>query len=71
MRRRLKKKYKIKSKSFDIVIGNLKHDIKATTQKTKQFTERNKHYCNRENIMFVNNQRQFNGSLEKSIETWA
>ena len=47
MRRRLEKKYNIKSKSFDTVIEELKLkdlDIKAAAQKIKQFTERNKQY---------------------------
>ena len=44
MRRRLEKKYKIKSKSFDTVIEELKQDIIAAAQKIKQFTERNKQY---------------------------
>ena len=50
----IEKKYKTRSKGFDIVIEELKKDIKAAAQKIKRFTERTKRY--RENRMFVNNQ---------------
>ena len=62
MRRRLEKKYKIRAKGYEVVIEELKQDIKAITQKIKRFAERNNQY--RENRMFVNNQRQFYQNLE-------
>lgn len=64
MRKRLEKKYKTRKKGFDVVIEELKQDIKATSQKIKRFTERNNQY--RENRMFVNNQRQFYQNLESN-----
>ena len=49
------KKYKIRSKGFDIVIEALKQDIMAAAQRIKRFTERTKRY--RENRRWVWRQR--------------
>ena len=62
IKKRLEKKCKIRSKSFDIVIEELKQDIKAATPKIKWFKGKNKQY--REKRMLVNSQRQFYWSLE-------
>ena len=62
MKRRLTKKYKIKTKGFDVVIEELKQNLKAVTQKIKRFTDRVEQY--NQNRLFVNNQRQFYRKLQ-------
>ena len=51
----------IRSKCFDIVIKELKPNIKATAQKSKRLTERNKQYG--EKKMYGNNERPIYRSL--------
>ena len=62
MRIRLERKYKIKVKGFDVVIEELKQDLKAIRQKIKRFTDRVEQF--NQNRLFVNNQRQFYRNLQ-------
>ena len=64
MRKRLEKKYDIKRKGFDVVIEEMKQDLKAISQKIKRYTERVEQY--NQNRMFVNNQKQFYKSLQRT-----
>ena len=52
----------IRSKCFNIVIEELKQNIKATVPKRKRSTERNKKRY-KENRILMDNERQFSQSL--------
>ena len=44
MRMRLEKRYRIRSKGYDVVFEELKQDLSAISQKMKRYSERVKQY---------------------------
>jgi len=57
LRRRLEGKYRIKNKGYDVVIEELKQNMRAASQKIKRYTERVEQY--NQNRMFTNNEKRF------------
>jgi len=60
--RRLEGKYRTKDKGYDVVIEELKQNLRAVSQKIKRYTERVEQY--NQNRMFTNNEKRFYQELQ-------